>query len=110
MILIVDSTSTSLNNLYHIFEQLNIDLSTNKNNNNKVQVEHGLWCVGGLDSYTFTLTDWKSSTFLLCINKLKQFQLNKNDLFWFTFPRNNLDNEINSSIKVEFMDSLLNTL
>ncbi|CAF4781358.1 unnamed protein product, partial [Rotaria sp. Silwood2] len=86
IILVVDGATTSLNNLCHMFEQLNIDLIMN-NNNTKVQVEHDLWCLGGLDAYTFTLTDSKSSTLSLCINKLKQFQLTKNDLFWFTFPR-----------------------
>jgi hypothetical protein len=97
-----------------MFEQLNIDLIRT---NNEVQVEHDLWSLGGLDSYTFTLADSKSSTLLLCINKLKQFQLTKNDRFWFTFPRiplksdeNNLDNEIPSSVKVEFIDSLLNPI
>ncbi|CAF3874471.1 unnamed protein product [Rotaria sordida] len=113
--LIVDGASTSLNNLCHMFEQLNIDLAMNNNNNRKVQVEHDLWCFGGLDAYTFTLANSKSSTFSLCINKLKQFQLTKNDLFWFTFPRiplkideNIIDNELNSSIKIEFIDLLLN--
>jgi hypothetical protein len=88
-----------------MFEQLNIDLVLNTNN--KIQVEHDLWCIGGLDAYTFTLID---STLPICINKLKQYQLTKNDLFWFTFPRvslksdeNNLEND-----KIEFIDSLLN--
>ena len=93
-----------------MFEQLNIDLLLN--HNNKIQVEHDLWCIGGLDAYTFTLIDSNSSTFPICINKLKQYQLTKNDLFWFTFPRvslksdeNNLENDL---IKIEFNDSLLN--
>ncbi|CAF0730149.1 unnamed protein product [Adineta steineri] len=114
IILIVDGTSTSLNNLCHMFEQLNIDLVMN-NDNKKVQVEHDLWCHGGLDAYTFTINDSKSLTLPSCINKLKQYQLTKNDLFWFTFPRiplkideNSLDNESMLTTKLEFLDSLLN--
>jgi hypothetical protein len=96
-----------------MFEQLNIDLTLN----NKIQVEHEQWYLGGLDAYTFTLADSTSSTLLLSINKLKQFQLTKTDLFWFTFPRisfknddQNSDNELNSSIKIEYLDSLLNPI
>lgn len=94
-----------------MFEQLNIDLAFN-NLTNKVKVEHEQWYLGGLDAYTFTLTDSTSSTYLLCINKLKQFQLTKTDLFWFTFPRIPLKSDENdcdnSLVKVEFIDSLLN--
>ena len=86
-----------------MFEQLNIDLVLNN------KVEHDLWCMGGLNAYTFTLVDSKSSTLPICVNKLKQFQLTKNDLFWFTFPRiNSTDNELISTVKLEFIDSLLN--
>jgi hypothetical protein len=97
-----------------MFDQLNIDLVMNVNNT-KVQVEHDLWCLGGLAAYTFTLVDSTSSALPSCINKLKQFQLTKNDLFWFTFPRipskmdeNINDNAMISSVRVEFIDSSLN--
>ncbi|UJR29064.1 hypothetical protein I4U23_010278 [Adineta vaga] len=116
IILIVDSTSTSLNNLCHIFEQLNIDLVHNETNKT-VQVDHDLWCLGSLDAYTFTLANSNASTLPSCIHKLKQYQLTKNDLFWFTFPRlsskideNLIEHEMNSTTKVEFIDSLLNPL
>jgi hypothetical protein len=92
-----------------MFEQLNIDLALNTVNN-KVQIEHEQWYLGGLDAYTFTLADSKSSTFLLCINKLKQFQLTKTDLFWFTFPRISLKPDENEFMKIEFLDSLLNPI
>jgi len=97
-----------------MFEQLNIDLALNPINN-KIEVEHEEWYIGGLDAYTFTLADSTSSTLILCLNKLKQFQLTKNDLFWFTFPRISLkldeincENELNSLMKIEYIDSLLN--
>ncbi|CAF0959316.1 unnamed protein product [Adineta ricciae] len=114
IILIVDGRSTSLNNLCHVFEQLNISLIHHETKKT-VQVEHDLWCLGGLDAYTFTLANSNVSTLPACIQKLKQYQLTKNDLFWFTFPRQPTkfdehvsDLEMISSAKVEFIDSLLN--
>lgn len=93
-----------------MFEQLNIDLALN-NLNNKIQVEHEEWYLGGLDAYTFTLANSTNSSYLLCINKLKQYQLTKTDLFWFTFPRissKSDDNLLENEFKIEFVDTLLN--
>lgn len=93
-----------------MFEQLNIHLFSPKHS----PIEHEQWLFGGLDAYTFTLPDCQSEIFLSSIHRLKQFQLTRNDLFWFTFPRQSSKIDDNHSeenlMKISFVDSLLNPM
>lgn len=97
--LIVDGASTSLNNLCHMFAQLKVDLVRSETNG-QVHVEHDRWCLGSLDAYTFTLANGTSRSFTACVNKLKRYQLARNGLFWFSFPR--------LTMQVDFLDASLN--